>query len=507
MLQATPSPKSSTTHTYARRFGRTYHGLDHLNNASLCTRDVGKVRVDCRLRVSKSQWGCLGVPPAGSSAAIIYMDILFDQPYNCRLASGTVLVTLDEVPAPAATEIVHDESLQMTDYYGPKHLSGEARSVAITQTVHLTPELNVLGNGGSGIGVEREKAASYDSRWTFTGGLMTGRKSSAAYQTLKWELCENDQGGRSSRSNVIHTAFTLQHSNQPFIMRIEIQGRLKSSRARLRQSIRHLRFPSHHNPDQGKSETLVCPNAHIGIDRPLDTLAKGLSSAMERENYAKVPVEIPDALPVSFSMENGAASSAPPLYPTTLSQATPVTGSRMNDQPGRLRVTSDLPSGILLSPDDMASSATTNRPSSVSNFSSAATLVDASQRVMRDISPDPYSDILGSAVESLDSVQQEQSTRKRLLSPQLHFEALATQEGATKKEPVLDPDENPMLAVSKYPVLIFLVNALASILDLVLMQKGPRHALGKDPIEGSRVNQDQGSINPGSPYPGQWPQD
>lgn len=498
MLQETPSPTPKTTHTYARRFGRTYHGLDHLTNASLCSRDLGKVLVDCRLRVSKSQWGCLGVPPTGSSAAIIYMDIAFDQPHNCRLASGTVLVTLDDVTAPAATDTVHDESLQMTDYYGPKHLSGEARSVAITQTMHLTPELNVLGSGASGIGVEREKAASYDSRWSFTGGLMTGRKSSAAYQTLKWELCENDQGGRSSRSNVIHTAFTLQHSKQPFIMRIEIQGRLQSCKDRFRQGIRHLRFPSSHNPDQGKSATLVCPNARIGIDRPLDTLAKGLCSAMERENYARIPVEIPDALPVSFSMDNGAASTVPQLHPTTHTQA---------DQPGRLRVTSDLPSGILLSPDDMASSATTNRSSSVSNFSSAATLIDTSQRGMRDMSPDPYSAILGSAVESLDGTQQERSARKRSLSPQPPFEAPATQDEANKKEPVFDHDENPMLAISKYPMLVFLVNALASILDLVFMQKGPRHALGKDPIVGNRANQDQGSISPRSQYPGQWPQD
>ncbi|OJI97419.1 hypothetical protein ASPVEDRAFT_36830 [Aspergillus versicolor CBS 583.65] len=503
MLQAAPSPTPNPTHTYARRFGRNYRGLDHLTYASLCSRDLGKVRVDCRLRVSKSQWGCLGVPPAGISAAIIYMDISFDQPHNCRLASGTVLVTLDEASAPAATGMIHDESLQMTDYYGPKHLSGEARNVAVTQTVHLAPELNVLGTGGSGIGVEREKEARYDSRWSFTGGLMTGRKGSAAYQTLKWELCENDQGGRSSRSNVIHTAFTLQHSKKPFIMRIEIQGRLKRSRDR----IRHLRFPSYHSSDQGRSETLVCPNVHIAIDRPLDTLAKGLSSAMEHENYARTPVEIPDALPVSFSTENGAAPTAPQLPPTIQTKAGSATDSITGDKPGRLRVTSDLPSGILLSPDDLASSATTNRSSSVSNISSAATLVDASQHGMRDICPDSYSAILGSAVESLDGVRQERSARKRSLSPQPPIEPPAPIKAADKKEPVLSADENPMSAVSKYPVLILLVNALASILDFVFMQKGPRLALEKDPTVGDRVNQNQGSIIPGSLFPGQWPQD
>ncbi|KAL5000781.1 hypothetical protein BDV10DRAFT_192563 [Aspergillus recurvatus] len=483
------APGISTRHTYARRFGRTYHGLDNLATASLCSRDVGKVRADCRLRVSKSQWGSLG---AGSPAAIVYMDIVIDQPHDCLLANATVLITLDDVSATGST-VPGGHALQMTDYYGPKHLSGEATKVVVTKTVHLTPQVNVLGSGGGGVGIEREKATSYSSRWTFTGGLLPGATKSAVYRTLKWELRENEEGGRPNRSNVIHTAFTLQHNDRPFLLRIEIQGRLKSTRHRFRQTMRHWRFPNPHAPEQGKSETLVYPNTKAGQCRSLDMLAMSLSSAMERENYMRIPVEMPEALPVSFSMESEAAI-APQLTPSPLAQPSLDTSTHMSETPQRKKVSFDLVNRGIIGSDSTPIEPTKTTPSSVLNVSSSSTMVDPScDRTSRN-SLDLWSTILERAVESFHDTRNEDSGWRQPSPPRSPLVVPQTEE---------EKNENPdaLSVISKYPVLLLLMQVLAGVLDLVFTQREAR----RDVSDGKVTNGHRRIMT--SPFPGQWPDD
>ncbi|CBF73405.1 hypothetical protein AN7862.2 [Aspergillus nidulans FGSC A4] len=118
--------------------------------------------------------------------SIIYMDIAIDQPTNCQLESARVLITLDD-PAETRTRREGGKPLQMTDYYGPKQLSREVTKVTVARSVHLVPQVNVMGSGGGGIGVEKERSASYLTRWSFTSGLLTREHLSQCYRTLKWE--------------------------------------------------------------------------------------------------------------------------------------------------------------------------------------------------------------------------------------------------------------------------------------------------------------------------------
>jgi hypothetical protein len=78
---------------------------------------------------------------------------------------------------------------------------------------------------------------------------------------------------------------------------------------------------------------LVYPNSVAERHRPLDMLAIGLSSAMEREHHLNVPVEIPDVLPVSFAVKTDGATSTSqpnaPLFP----QRTPGLHLRCQPQP------------------------------------------------------------------------------------------------------------------------------------------------------------------------------
>lgn len=282
--------------TYSRRYGRTFHGLDNLLIASLCYREIGKVKVDCRLRVSKSQWGLLG--EKANPAGIVYMDLSFDQPKDYRLTSATVLITLQEVE--------EDDSIllngpHITDHYGPKHLSGKPTKVDTKRIYHLAPQVNVLGSGRGGVGIDIEKTVTYTSQWKFTGQLLPAQsedKVGMVYRTLKWELTENDLERQSVHSTVIHTGFAFHHNNAPFLMRIKITGKLQRTRDCLHSRMRC--FPPPHSKDQGTSVTLVRPDGAKVRRGRLDQIAQSLPHALEMENYLAIPVEVPDALPVSF---------------------------------------------------------------------------------------------------------------------------------------------------------------------------------------------------------------
>ncbi|KAL3457695.1 hypothetical protein BJX64DRAFT_280461 [Aspergillus heterothallicus] len=433
--------------TYARRFGRTYLGLDNLTTASLCSRSLGKVRADCRLRVSKSQWGSLGVRQ--DPAAIVYMDIAIDQPSNCRLENASIVVTLDETSySSSPTREPHQSPLQMTDYYGPKHLSGEATKVTVSRSVHLVPQVNVMGSGGGGLGVERERSESYPTRWTFTGALIAGQKMNPFYRTLKWELRENESSARPNRSPVIHTAFALQHSDRPFIMRIEIQGRLQSPKDRFRQRMRHMRFPSPADAGQGKSDTLVYPSAAASRLRPLDNLAMGLSSAMERENLMRVPVEIPDALPVSFTAGPDTALPPPQSDTPLFAQRAPAT--HVNPVPR-----------ILAPPDDAASafSGIRRRPS-LSTSSSSATLVGTPRDMLSSPTREPPSTILETALDAFSGVSQKQSSSNQNTNqlPPLRI--------PRPKNQVPAADDAALAILTKYPLFLVLLRMMGNLLDL-----------------------------------------
>ncbi|ELR03077.1 hypothetical protein VC83_08568 [Pseudogymnoascus destructans] len=100
-----------------------------------------------------------------------------------------VLSTLDheigveeENRRPEPVSIRRASSLQMTK-------SGEQTTVIKKSIYRLTPEVNVMGNGGLGKDVETTQKVT--SRWTFTRQLRPGK--AAAYRTLKWELSENER--------------------------------------------------------------------------------------------------------------------------------------------------------------------------------------------------------------------------------------------------------------------------------------------------------------------------
>ncbi|TEY87386.1 hypothetical protein BOTCAL_0003g00670 [Botryotinia calthae] len=333
----------SNTPIIARKFGRTLERIEHLPNVCLNNQKLGKVGVTCQFRLSKSKWGVLG--EAENPAGVIYMSLGFDQPNDCRLSSAIVSITLEDSSPREATDRHSvqksvSDSLHITDQYGPKQLSGPERRILIKKKVLLTPNINILGNGGGGVGLDTSKELILSSRWIFNGRLRPAphpthkSQHTAIYRTLEWELTESEFEKHATHSNMIHTAFAFEHDGMPFLMEVNIKGKLKSTRENI---LRYLKFSSDQDKSRSSSTTFVhLPRGDRNSMR-LDALADSLPRMMEIENLEVVPTELPDALPASICMGEmtaetpgernggirvGSAKFARPRQPTLVASST-----------------------------------------------------------------------------------------------------------------------------------------------------------------------------------------
>lgn len=280
------------------------------DNLSLHNRNVGKVKVDCKFQLSRSKWGVLG--DAENPAGIIYMSLGFHQTGDCRLSQATVSITFKEYKGGNKNNESFSSYLHITDRFGPKELLGQERKVAVKKNVHFTPNITALGNGGGGVGFDSAKEIEYVRRWKFIGQLIPAdhpnQKShkTGVYRTLKWDLTESDFEIQATHGDIFHTAFAFEHTGDKFYMEVEIEGKLKSPKDRIR---RHLNFTSRANGSKGPT-LLVGPPRKNGSSRKLDALANDLPRAMEIENLLAVPTEIPHAMP-AFAQVGGIAENDP----------------------------------------------------------------------------------------------------------------------------------------------------------------------------------------------------
>ncbi|KAJ5369310.1 uncharacterized protein N7496_009070 [Penicillium cataractarum] len=380
MRDIPPQPSPRPVARFARRYGSTFNAFDHLANVSLCSQQLGQVEIDCRFRHSKTQWGVLG--PAENQAGILYMDLTFAQTKHCRLSSATVLVSLEDPenvpkdgkssaaptrsspredrlaakgrpasgygtvnPIDTTVEATEDwdelRFLQFTQDFGPRELAGEATRATTKKTKHVTPQVNVMGSGGGGMGWDREQSIEQSSRWTFTGNLLRGSKLGdngldIVYRTIRWELSEDDFQPQTTHSNTIQTAFTLEHDEKLFVIRIEIQGKLERRHERVKNHVKNLlKFPKDPSKSQGVSLTVVNPRAEK-TQRRLDAIARGIPFDMERLNFEAVRPQIPTTLPLSFQRTTQISADESTTTATAVEE--PYPGPSTTDQTARTRL-------------------------------------------------------------------------------------------------------------------------------------------------------------------------
>ncbi|KAI0188543.1 hypothetical protein F4808DRAFT_454201 [Astrocystis sublimbata] len=303
-----PQPELSTVDNYNRRFGRyDFKRFDHLvsQHASLGDASLGK----------SMSTGC-------DSAGIIYLDLAFSQPSDCRLKSATVQVTLDDDDEHLVRQFRTPSSRPPVQIvkYGPRHMTGEPKYERVTTHNKFVPSVEIGPFGGAGgVGRESAKETVRECRWTFESHLMTGsrkrRTNNWAYKVLQWQITENELNTQSMHSNTVHTAFSFVHGGQPFFMRVEVGGRLERWRSDLGHQIRHkmskLRFPAS-SQNARYATTLINFNGRDQFTTPLDGLVQGLELAMEHENMTS-PVELKGSQqPRFFQADSEESGSATP---------------------------------------------------------------------------------------------------------------------------------------------------------------------------------------------------
>ncbi|KAJ4387575.1 hypothetical protein N0V93_008170 [Gnomoniopsis smithogilvyi] len=292
-----------------RKAGRyDYSRFDHIasTSASVGYQFIGKVGVDCRFLFRQSKWGTLG--PVDNPAGIIYMELNFDQPPDCTLDSATIQLTLDEDdpgldPYRVASLPSSECPVLITDYYGPGQIVGTSKRVLVNKSRKIEPSVNVAGNGGSLGGVSTHKAFEHESRWMFQSHRVPGPRNRGqkwGHRILKWEMTENDIEKYPVHSNKVFTAFAYEHSGQPFLMKVEISGKLRQRTNQMKASLtKNLKkFGPRARKQEDIATTLI--GAYLGRRRPLDELARGLASAMELKNHGSSPVVLPGPQAAAF---------------------------------------------------------------------------------------------------------------------------------------------------------------------------------------------------------------
>lgn len=288
-----------------RKYGRydNFNPIISSGHASIGSKSIGKIHIDCELLFQNSQRGILG--DGKLPAGILYFNLNFGPPQGCRVKSATITMTLDEeancLGKYRSGRIFHDSGcpVQITEWYGPSGLAGQNKTAIVHRTTKLTPELNVLGNGGGGVGFQSNKAFTHSARWSFHGQLLRGSgNKSWTYRSLCWNLNENELESQSFHSNKVRTAFTFEHldSGQPFLMRVDIDGKLEKWKDRIQSK---LKFGTT-SAKEDKVVTLVDFEDYTRFQHGLVFVAEGLPRAMELQHLQEVPVEVPDSIPGTF---------------------------------------------------------------------------------------------------------------------------------------------------------------------------------------------------------------
>jgi hypothetical protein len=175
---------------------------------------IGKVEIDCRFMFTQSHWGVIG--ESKNPGGIIYLDLDFSQPADCKLESATITVTLTEDDGEEA-RIQHRSAcpVKFTDHYGPKCVRGPESLVQTRKIQNRTPEVQLFGYGAGGLGIDKEKVVQTSGRWDFSG-YISSTKESIWYNCLRWELKENSLEWQPTHNNLFHTAFALEHNATRF---------------------------------------------------------------------------------------------------------------------------------------------------------------------------------------------------------------------------------------------------------------------------------------------------
>ena len=463
-----------------RRFGR-YENFEQFDNsssghASVGSKSIGKINIDAQFMFRKSQWGVLGKEryPAG----ILYLNLNFGPPQDCRVKSATVTITLDEqdpslTPYQSGRSLHHTHCpVQITDWYGPKQMHGQEKNADVKRVQKLTPEINALGNGAGGVGMESETSFKKSARWSFNGQLLPG-KGTWTYKSLRWDLRENELESQTFRNNRVYTAFAFEHAGQPFLMKLEIEGKLEKWNHRVKSK---LKFGSSRE-GEGRTVTLIDFGEWGKYQQQLQRVAEGLPRAMEMKNFEEIPIEVPDSIP-------GAS-----FQPVSVEDADDAAEALRSGTAAAQQIPSSDPPAMLVEPSRESSRPSINfrerrylgaaerTEPTVENFRRA--LHALSRPVLEeDGLPDNVAETFSSNAETLAEMEEEEAAEATSTSDDDRNRKLAT------ASPGLD--EATMIKILKIPAMLTILQLLASLMELLGSSSNAEKVVGLQASTGNK---------------------
>ncbi|KAJ4324679.1 hypothetical protein N0V84_003804 [Fusarium piperis] len=442
-------------------FGRRepFRRFDNLSDIlSVGTETIGKMTVDCKFLFKQSHWGVMG---EGLPAGIIYMDLIFGPPQGCRVKSVTATVTLDEDDGclntyKAQNGITDHESdhqgVRMGPWFGPDHLVGPENITEVEKTKNFHPEVHFMGSGAKIFDTSSSRSSKASSRWSFNGQLLPD-KEPRAYKTLQWHITGSELKSPSFPRNCVHTAFSFQHSGQPFLMKVMIEGKLAKWNQRAKEKL-NLKFGSSKDRE-GQTATLIHFKQLQLFTTPLDQLGKSLPKKMMLVNRREGPVMVPNTVSPSFQ----ATESRQDDY---FNQTTP--DDESSPQPPQA---AKLPQRPL------------DQRFEARQAQTEATDEDMTRMFQATILSPPRQEIMGNAPQSSRS-----DSQVILVDPAEVQEKKTSQENETTvtlTKP--NADQQAMLKILEFPALLTLLQFIAVLMDMLgRSRKAKAVTLSKVPV-------------------------
>ncbi|KAJ5759709.1 hypothetical protein N7520_006865 [Penicillium odoratum] len=193
-------------------------------------------------------------------------------------------------------------SLEVTEYFGPRILTGERRERKISATATLNPNVGTPIGVNAGVGsLSRNSDVIYASRWKFTGTRLTAETSaesktrSSRCRRLVWHLEENKLEQQVFHHPTVHSAVAFLHDSKPFYLDLRIEAKMHRWRDRIKQSIV---YPPRNRKSCTRS--LIEPKKKLETGESFQKTVLNLEQTMVERNLHPVP-EISDPKPIGSS--------------------------------------------------------------------------------------------------------------------------------------------------------------------------------------------------------------
>ncbi|KAB8277916.1 nucleoside phosphorylase domain-containing protein [Aspergillus minisclerotigenes] len=244
---------------------QNHRDLLETHSQSLGYRQLGSIKIDCSF-MPDSQWGILQ-KVAGAPAWLLYLQLQFSQPSDCKLASANVELTFEKM-APANQEPINLSNLGpvLTEYFGPRGIAGnDLIEPVVLGSTAVNAKLKASKRPGS-----HQDAGTQWSLQAYTWPVEGD--NSGLHRRVEWIIKEADsQHQPLLHRGQVRVALVLQHDLDPFFITVRIEGQLHGDRG-------WFKFPSSTDSSTRHLCVRVSPSAHE--QTPLDERAKQLNKDM-----------------------------------------------------------------------------------------------------------------------------------------------------------------------------------------------------------------------------------